>query len=627
MVLKLPEKNTRQEGFAADATELVNRKLISKEDANRSVTASMREQITEYKALIQGIQDETEEYNLSGTALELFNIEKSLNVQLSKDQIAELTPLIEKLQAEKDAAAAAEAAEAERSRVTRENIATESQAMRAANREAQRAWVGTRDYMADFFTDLVVNGNDAWDSLAKAAEAAAIRAVAQWAASGLLDMLGFNNPFGSGGGSGILGGLFGSGGSAGGNSLGGSGGVGGAGVAKNAFGVVRNGANLVGQGLNLVGLDGGGIAGQWLSNSGIGGRAIQGPVQPGAEGLGVTGANYGRIGANLLAGAAGAFVGDTVGEALFNKEANSAFGAAAGGTIGSYFGPWGTAIGAAVGALVDVASGGDGYQRFNAGILVGATPGIEQDQVFNVDPFQSGFRPTGFSEGVEIAEVLPIINQFRGVDAAITELVTQLGGGIDLSNATLNGLGQDGQLGTQGTFLGIGGKTSEADFPKQLDLFATQIVEGITGLDENLKNAVLAATTGQEIINLLVEALPEKGSPEAKALEEAQKATQENTESTSRSVQDLVEQFNSSSSGSAGVTFDPVTSETLSSIDTSIKEQSLRMEEALRRVEAALMDLSDSAGASLNRILDVNLRELDEMQRWTRVGLNTVTMP
>jgi hypothetical protein len=104
----------------------------------------------------------------------------------------------------------------------------------------------------------------------------------------------------------------------------------------------------------------------------------------------------------------------------------------------------------------------DNYKRSYAGLLTAPTMGAESS-TFAVDPFASGFKATGIARGASEEAALAQINVFRDLDAAGAELVRKLGGVVDLSMATLAGVGQEGTAGTSGTFLGQGGMTTAAD--------------------------------------------------------------------------------------------------------------------------------------------------------------------
>jgi len=144
----------------------------------------------------------------------------------------------------------------------------------------------------------------------------------------------------------------------------------------------------------------------------------------------------------------------------------------------------------------------DGYVRSNAGFLVGPTPAAEgSDRAFDIEPFESGFQGKGFNRRGSQEDANKIVDVFREADSLITNAARNAGGNIDLSNATLNGVNEDGQYGTSGTFMGVGGKTSDLDL--QVDFYAQQIANTITGLDEAILSELREAETTIDIVNIL----------------------------------------------------------------------------------------------------------------------------
>ena len=144
----------------------------------------------------------------------------------------------------------------------------------------------------------------------------------------------------------------------------------------------------------------------------------------------------------------------------------------------------------------------DGYVRSNSGLLVGPTPAAEgSDRAFSIEPFESGFQGTGFNRRGSQEDANKIIDVFREADSLITKAARNAGGNIDLSKATLNGVNEDGQYGTSGTFLGVGGKTSNLDL--QVDFYAQQLANTITGLDADTLKQLKSAETTVDIVNIL----------------------------------------------------------------------------------------------------------------------------
>lgn len=172
------------------------------------------------------------------------------------------------------------------------------------------------------------------------------------------------------------------------------------------------------------------------------------------------------------------------------------------GAIGAIPG-WGwAALGAAaIGAFLN---NDDGKVRSNAGMLVGPTPGAKSEYLFSVDPFLSGFAPTGVARREDQADAIKVIDQFREVSDVATLAITELGGRVDMSRATLSGLNQDAAPGSSGTFFGRG--MGGADLNSQLNMFMGQFLNHVEGLDAALMSSVQSAGSAEEAVRLLTEA-------------------------------------------------------------------------------------------------------------------------
>ena len=366
------------------------------------------------------------------------------------------------------------------------------------NREAAEAareeWRITRDSFADFFIDMEEDGGKAFDNLADSFEKAVKKMIAQWLASGLMGIFGMG-----GGGPNASGGFSLFGGGNGGRTGGGTTGLGTVGTLGSLGGFTSGLSTFAGLSSSTGNFLNGLFPGA-SQNLGLGQSAVFGPTQSG--GNLATGFDFKTAGMNLAAGFAGSAAGNALGENLLGKQAESSLGATAGGTIGGMFlGPLGAFLGSTLGSFVDVAFGGDGYVRSNAGLLLGDTSHLDQSRLFGVDSFDSGLEVTGFNRRQDAGTTAGVINAFRGIDSALTELTLLAGGSLNLSGVNLAGVNQDGQLGTSGTFLGLGGKTQ--DFESQLDFFALQIADHITGLSPEIMAQLAGASSTQEISGIL----------------------------------------------------------------------------------------------------------------------------
>jgi len=180
---------------------------------------------------------------------------------------------------------------------------------------------------------------------------------------------------------------------------------------------------------------------------------------------------------------------------------------------------WGWAI-IAAGAAAAIFNNDDGKKRENAGFFVNDTPGAAGDsRAFDVDPFASGLAVTGFARRASQESAIEVIDTFRDLDFAFVEMVATLNGAIDLTNKGLNGLDEEATAGSQGTFLGLGGNGGlGGDIPAQINSYISQLVDNTTGLDASLLQAIQSASDADEVFALLADEIAKRAEADAIAL-------------------------------------------------------------------------------------------------------------
>ncbi len=147
----------------------------------------------------------------------------------------------------------------------------------------------------------------------------------------------------------------------------------------------------------------------------------------------------------------------------------------------------------------------DGYERSMAGFEAAPSQVRRQRGVdmFDMEAFASGFDPMGVAHRSTREQAEAATEPFRELDATITDLIKQLEGSIDTSNATFSGTSMDGQFSDAGTVLGMGGKTSEADMAAMLDRFGIELVKHAEGLDQEVMDALQSASGTAEAFEIL----------------------------------------------------------------------------------------------------------------------------
>jgi hypothetical protein len=161
----------------------------------------------------------------------------------------------------------------------------------------------------------------------------------------------------------------------------------------------------------------------------------------------------------------------------------------------------------------------DNYTRASAGFLTAPTPGAAPGQTFSVPAFASGFKPIGFADKKSQQDAIAQIENFRKLDQELVDLINASGGFVNMSRATLAGVGADGRAGTSGTFLGLGGKTTAADLAAMADSYAHQLVKHIDGLTPDTMAKLAGASNASEITEIL-KALTETNKELKKGVED-----------------------------------------------------------------------------------------------------------
>lgn len=393
--------------------------------------------------LIAELEAETEALGETEIAQFRLNLETKIGSDFNEEQAASIQEAIDKLVAKKVEVDALAAAEAEALKEYKKNERAREKAAKDAAKEIKKQYIRTHEFISESLLDFSEDGEDAFDALAKSFEKTVKKMVADWLASGLM------NIFGMGGGapaSGTgIGSLFGVGG-----GTGGGGGIGSLLGGASGASSLLGGTGLLGNGGFLQGMLGG-------SSTFVGP-----PTAAGAAGSG-------------LISSMGAFM-------------TSPAGIAAGVLI--------------AGKLIhNKTSDPDNFTRRMGGFLSAPTAGAQD--TFGVNAFASGFKPTGIAHGGSIANAMANIDQFRFIDQLVTDATKAAGGNINLSGATLGGFGVDGLAGSSGTFFGKTGRTGESDFNTQINSFSAQLARHIEGLAPETLAQLVGASSTEELLLIL----------------------------------------------------------------------------------------------------------------------------
>ncbi len=393
-----------------------------------------------------------------------------------------------------------------------------------AAQQASTAWQDFGLAVQDAFRDTFIRAGDDLDDFLKRAEDALKEAARRWLFDSTIGRL-----FAGFGGAGFAGGATASTGATGtaagggltslgqyANLLGSGGGGTGTGASlflRGANSLLNGGATYVGQTLNQLGYTT--AANQF--GTAYANTAILGNNVGQMFGLQNGGALVGGA-VTAGAGVAGGYVGNILGEGIFDKKAESNIGSTAGGIAGAYigaqygstFGPWGAAIGAAIGALADVAFGGDGKKRSNTGAIVGPT--VTGGQVA-----ASGLRIAPYERRGDQGAANQLANALVQLDGALTQITESLGVDVNFSGRALQGVNPDAGHDGPGIFFGakgFNGATGFADAPDEfvkawlaevnglLPARVKMIMEGVDGAAEALVTGFAAAVQIDNLLNL-----------------------------------------------------------------------------------------------------------------------------
>ena len=424
--------------------------------------------------LLGEISNETEALNMSNVEIAVRNNLQKAGVDATSELGEQIVAATEKLYAEKAAIDAAnESAKALEKQHDESQKAIEKEAKRVAE-EQSKAYEEMKNNISGFFMDLFENGRDAFDNIAKTFKNMILQMLADWAASKIADIMtatfsGIGTSI-----SGMFSGIF--------SSISSSIGS----LASRAASVLTGGA--IGGGAAAAGSAAAGSAiaagtSTMAANAAVGAAATGG----GAAAAGGAAAGGGGVGATVAAGLA---------------KAGAAVSSAASSAL-AFLGPGGIAL-LAGGALASVLDSG-GTPTSTAGLTMAKTGGMSDDNIFQMDAFESGFAPLGFKQNATNAQAEASVKPLREIDAALTALTKEAGFDVNLSGHTFSGLGVEGS--GPGTVLGTfveEGKEKGTTIEKQMDNYAAEWVKAVgarNGISDQALNEIIGDGTASTIMD------------------------------------------------------------------------------------------------------------------------------
>ncbi|GJM12796.1 MAG: hypothetical protein DHS20C12_11990 [Pseudohongiella sp.] len=242
------------------------------------------------------------------------------------------------------------------------------------------------------------------------------------------------------------------------------------------------------------------IAGDLLQKVGLDGLSDMAANRGVDLAMGGNGAALTDIGLSALAGYAGSFAGNELGQAVFNKQAESNVGAQVGGSAGAIIGgPLGAFIGSTIGSLVDVAFGGDGMKRFSLGIGAGGADPVKAKHISGYSVLESGLQISHVARRVSDEMLDPLLESYQRIDSAFSQITRGAGFGLDFTNLALKGTNADAGSNADGSFFGLRGENglpadSETLLQEQFTDFAKQLIDNVPGLSTDITDIIRAST-------------------------------------------------------------------------------------------------------------------------------------
>lgn len=313
--------------------------------------------------------------------------------------------------------------------------ASEAKALEKANDQAaqaaEEAWGRTHNYLSSTFIDIFENGKGAFSQIADSFTAMIKRMVAEWAASGLMKMIGFGGTTSTGSG----------------NPLG---------------SIVSSGI-----GKAAMGLFGGGAAAA-TSSTAAGAAIATGTSTMAASAAAAAGTTAaGTAGTGILAGAGSSIAAGA-----------SAAGSAAMSAVAA-IPVWGWAL-AAVAVLAKVLDD-SGTMSSNAGMF---TQDLGHPGSFDIPTFDSGADFTGFARRADQQSATGTIGAFRELDSRLTAAHLETTGKMPNLNAS-DFIGYDEKGEGRGAFFGMAseeGGSKGTPIEQQLEKYASRWLE-LAGVD------------------------------------------------------------------------------------------------------------------------------------------------
>ena len=351
-----------------------------------------------------------------------------------------------------------------------------AEAEEASAKRQEEAYTRTHEYLTTSFIDIFNNGKNAFDNIAKAFSSMIQRMLAEWAASKLMNLMGFGGGTGGTGGGGTGGGsivstITSAATNAASNAV--------TTAVKSALGI---GTTAAATGATAAGTTAATTAATTASGTAAAGTGMGATIVGGAKAVGSAIVGGAQAVGSAISGGASALTAFAVANPLLAAAALAAMAAAA------------------LAKKPTLSS--------NAGLLIHDAPGASADRKFAVDPFDSGFSPIGFARREDHAAANEVIDVFRKYDSSLTEIAKAAGLKVNFSNNPFGGYNEKGQ--SNGLFLGTAAEKGKGVTSQPIDVqltqFTRQWIEALGGqVNPKDKEYVFAGSNADEMLQRAAE--------------------------------------------------------------------------------------------------------------------------
>ena len=480
----IEEMTYTTQGFVGPMQRVVNEtKELTKEEkelkkAIDDIIEAQHKQSEQTYDLIDSLVYEIDALDMSSREIYINEQARKLGEGATLQQRLAVMAMAGALYDEKAAREAAGRAAEAQSDLVKEAAEQRAKAEEDAAERARENWQRTHEYLTNTFIDIFNNGKNAFDNIARAFKAMIERMIAEWLASGVMNLFGIGGGTAGSTSTNLLGSIFGGGGGGG---------------SSNPIGTISSIASSAGTIGNLASTAAT-IAGTWGTTAGWVAPSMANAATLGAAGTGAA------AGGGFMSGLGSTVSG--IGSAVWGGMQSIGSGIM---NVASAIPGWGWVVAglAAAATLLDK----EKTPSHNAGFLTSVPPSLQgSPEVFEAAEFASGVDVYGWTRRQPQDKAIEVIGAFATIDSLLSNLLRGAGYNVDLTGADFPGYNEKGLSYGGGVFWGSAGEEGKpgTDLDAQLNNYARRFVEVVAlknGLGLDVINSGLAgAVSVDEIV-------------------------------------------------------------------------------------------------------------------------------